>query len=80
MASPGLPSDMTNGDRERRIFPQVLEYMKMCYLKDQSDLGPPCLLLYLNSSVMLVNYLQQASSADVIFQIGSDQPSLELSF
>ena len=80
MASPGLPSDMTNGDRERRIFPQVLEFMKKCYLKDQSDLGPPCLLLYLNSSVMLVDYLQQASSADVIFQIGSDQPSLELSF
>ena len=31
------------------------------------DLGPPCLLLYLNSLVMLDNYLQQTTSADVIF-------------
>ena len=35
----------------------------------QSDLGPPCLLLYLYSSVMLGNYLQQTTSADVIFQV-----------
>ena len=35
----------------------------------QSDLGPPCLLLYLNESVMLGNYLQQTTSADVIFQM-----------
>ena len=33
------------------------------------DLSPPCLLLYLNSSVMLGNYLQQTTSADVIFQM-----------
>ena len=30
----------------------------------QSDLGPCCLLLYLNSSLMLGNYLQQTTSAD----------------
>ena len=35
----------------------------------QSDLGPPCLLLYLNSSGKLSNYLQQTTSADVIFQM-----------
>ena len=28
------------------------------------DLGPPCLLIYLNLSVMLDNYLQQTTSAD----------------
>ena len=33
------------------------------------DLGPPCLLLYLDLSVMLGNYLQQTTSADVIFQM-----------
>ena len=33
---------------------------------DQTDVGPPCLLLYLNSSVMLGNYLQQTTSADDI--------------
>ena len=31
--------------------------------------GPPCLLLYLNLSVMLGSYLQQTTSADVIFQM-----------
>ena len=36
---------------------------------DQTALGPPCSLLYLNSSVMLDNYLQQTTSADVIFQM-----------
>ena len=36
---------------------------------EQSDLGPPCLLLYLNKSVMLGNYLQQTTSADIIFQM-----------
>ena len=35
----------------------------------QSDLGPPCLLLYLDLSVMLGNYLQETTSADVIFQM-----------
>ena len=34
---------------------------------EQFDLGPPCLLLYLNQSVMLGNYLQQTTSAEVIF-------------
>ena len=34
-----------------------------------APIGPPCLLLYLNSSVMLGNYLQQTTSADVIFQM-----------
>ena len=29
-------------------------------------MGPPCLLLYLNLSVMLVKNLQQTTSADVI--------------
>ena len=38
-------------------------------LLEQSNLGPPCLLLYLNLSVMLDNYLQQTTSADVIFQM-----------
>ena len=38
-------------------------------LKEQSDPGPPCLLLYLNLSVMLGKYLQQTTSADVIFQM-----------
>ena len=33
------------------------------------DLGPPCLLLYLNSSVIFGNYLLQTTSADVIFQM-----------
>ena len=33
------------------------------------DLGPPCLLLYLNLSVMLGNYMQQTTLADVIFQM-----------
>ena len=37
--------------------------------KEQSDLGPPCLLLCLNLSVMLGNYLQQTTSADDIFQM-----------
>ena len=32
-------------------------------------MGPPCLLLYINKSVMLGNYLQQTTSADVIFQM-----------
>ena len=32
-----------------------------------NDLGTPCLLLYLNWSVMLDNYLQQTTAADVIF-------------
>ena len=36
-------------------------------LLEQSDLGPSCLLLYLNSSVMLGNYLKQMTSEDVIF-------------
>ena len=36
---------------------------------DQSDLSLPCLLLYLNLSVMLGNYLQQMTSADVIFRM-----------
>ena len=36
---------------------------------EQSDLGSPYLLLYLDLSVMLGNYLQQTTSADVIFQI-----------
>ena len=31
------------------------------------NLGPPCLLLYLNLSVILGNYLQQTTSADLIF-------------
>ena len=31
------------------------------------DLGPPCLFLSLNSSVMLGNYLQQMISADEAF-------------
>ena len=30
-------------------------------------MGPPCLLLYLNLSVMLSKYLQQMTSADLIF-------------
>ena len=33
------------------------------------DQTAPCLLLYLKSSVMLDNYLQQTTSADVIFQM-----------
>ena len=32
-------------------------------------MGPTCLLLYLNLSVMLGNYLQQTTTADVIFQM-----------
>ena len=36
---------------------------------EQSDLGPPCLLLYLDLLIMLDNYLQQTTSADVIFQM-----------
>ena len=35
----------------------------------QSNLGPPGLLLYLNWSVILGNYLQQRTSAEVIFQM-----------
>ena len=38
---------------------------------EQSDLGPTCLLLCLNLSVMLGNYLQQTTSVDVIFQMHS---------
>ena len=34
-----------------------------------APIGPPCLLLYLDLLVMLGNYLQQTTSADVIFQI-----------
>ena len=37
-------------------------------MQEQSVLGPPCLLLYLNSSVMLGNYLEQMTSADDIFR------------
>ena len=36
---------------------------------EQSDLGPTCLSLHLNSSVMLGNLLQQTTSADVIFRM-----------
>ena len=36
--------------------------------KEQSDLGPPCLLLYVNLSVMLGNCLQQTTPADNIFR------------
>ena len=36
---------------------------------DQTVLCPRCLLSILNSSVMLGNYLQQTTSADVIFQM-----------
>ena len=35
---------------------------------EQSVLGPHCLLLYLNSSLMFGNYLQQTTSADDIFR------------
>ena len=35
---------------------------------DQSVLDPRCLLLYLNSTVVLGNYLQQTTSADDIFR------------
>ena len=35
---------------------------------EQSVLGPHFLLVYLNSSVMLGNYLQQTTSADDIFR------------
>ena len=34
-----------------------------------SNPGPPNLVLYLNLSLMLGNYLQQLTSADVIFQM-----------
>ena len=34
-----------------------------------APIGPPCLLLYLNLSVLVGNYLQQMTSADVIFQV-----------
>ena len=30
-------------------------------------IGPPCLLLYSDLSIMFGNYLQQTTSADVIF-------------
>ena len=35
---------------------------------EQSDLGPRCLLVCLNSLVMLGDYLQQTTSADDIFR------------
>ena len=35
----------------------------------QSDLGPLCLLLYLDLSEMIGNYLQQTTPAEVIFQM-----------
>ena len=35
---------------------------------DQSVLDPRCLLLYLNSTVVLGNYLQQTTSADDMFR------------
>ena len=56
-------------------FPRLLKCLRRLYDKqagprsDCSDLGPLCLLPYLNSSVMLDNYLQQTTSADVIFQM-----------
>ena len=34
-----------------------------------APIGPLCLLLNLNLSVMLANYLQQTTSADVFFQM-----------
>ena len=34
---------------------------------DQIDLGPCCLLPYLNSSVMLGKYLQQTTFSDAFF-------------
>ena len=34
---------------------------------EQSDLGPHFLLVYLNSPVMLGNYLQQTTFSDVFF-------------
>ena len=37
--------------------------------KQTAPIGPPCLLLYLDLSVMFGNYLQQTTSADVIFQM-----------
>ena len=36
---------------------------------DQTARGLTCLLLYLNLSVMLGNYLQQTTSADAIVQM-----------
>ena len=57
-------------------FPRLLKCLRSLYDKqcgprseEQSDLGAPCLLLYLKLSVMLGNYLQQMTSADVIFQM-----------
>ena len=35
--------------------------------EEQSVLGPHCLLLYLDSSVMLGNYLQQTTFSDAFF-------------
>ena len=43
-------------------------------------MGLPCLLLYLNSSVMLGNYLQQTTSADVIFQMHFFLGTLRVNF
>ena len=34
---------------------------------EQSVLGPHCLLLYLNSSLMFGNYLQQTTFSDAFF-------------
>ena len=36
--------------------------------QEQSVLGPRCLRLYFNLSVLLGNYLQQTTSADDIFR------------
>ena len=38
-------------------------------IKEQSDLDPQGLLLYLNASLMLDIYLQQTTSADDIFRL-----------
>ena len=54
---------------KKLLWQTVWTQIRLLLEEEQSDLGPPCLLLYLNSSVMLGNYLQQTTSADVIFQM-----------
>ena len=53
-------------------FYHLLKCLRSLYDKQcgprLSVLGPHCLLLYLNSSLMLGNYLQQTTSVDDIFR------------
>ena len=66
---------LTSRNRIRLLFSSAEMFKKPLWQTvwtqtryEQSALGPRCLHLFLNSSVMLGNYLQQTTSANDIFR------------